>query len=85
MAQNKFSESGQSTTFTNEEIQKYYSGSMYQGSNARGVADRSKSIGWRPKKESDDFFRHLKEEVVRIEKRFGKKWEGGNQSAAWQK
>jgi len=85
LANNKFAESGQSTSFTPEEIQKYYSGSTFQGSNARGVADRSKSIGWRPKRDINDFYSHLKEEVVRIEKRFGRKWEGGNQSAAWQK
>ena len=85
LAQNKFSESGQATSFTPEEIQKYYSGMQYHGGNSRGVADRSKSIGWRPKREMDDFMRHIKSEVVRVEKRFGKKWEGGNQSAAWQK
>jgi hypothetical protein len=45
------------------------------GANSRGVADRSKSIGWRPKKETGDFLRDIKAEVARVEKKFGKKWE----------
>jgi hypothetical protein len=85
LAQNKFAESGQSSSFTPEEIQKYYNGLQMHGANARGVADRSKSIGWKPKRETDDFLRDIKAEVIRVEKTFGRKWEGGDKSAAWQK
>lgn len=82
---NKWSESAQSSSFTPEEIQKYYNGLQMHGANARGVADRSKSIGWRAKNEMDDFVKYIKEETKRVESKFGRKWEGGNQSAAWQK
>lgn len=83
---NKWSDSAQSSSFTPEEIQKYYSGLQLHGANARGVADRSKSIGWRPKLHGmDDFSEHITKEVKRVEAKFGRKWEGGNQSAAWQK
>jgi len=77
LVENGWAKDAQPTTFTNEEIEKYYGGSKYLGSNSRGVADRSKSIGWRPKyDELDDLVAHIKKEVVRIEKTKGKKWEG---------
>lgn len=44
------------------------------GSNARGRADRSKSIGWKPKyRDERDFLRVVREETVRCEKVYGKK------------
>lgn len=86
MATYKFSEDAQASSFTPEEIQKYYGGLQMHGANARGVADRSKSIGWRPKySEVSDFTRYIRDETKRVEATFGRKWEGGNQSAAWQK
>jgi hypothetical protein len=64
----------QPTTFTREDLDKYYKGSEYMGTNSRGVADRSKSIGWRPRlTEMEDLVAHIKTEVVRVEKKFGKK------------
>jgi hypothetical protein len=49
LVDNKYSEKAQPSTFTQEEIKKYYGGSEYMGTNARAKADRSKMIGWRPK------------------------------------
>ncbi|KAK8845472.1 hypothetical protein IAR55_006185 [Kwoniella newhampshirensis] len=64
------------STFTKEELDKYYGGSTYMGTNSRGVADRSKSIGWKPKYTDDeDMFAHIDQEVVRIEKKFGNTWD----------
>jgi hypothetical protein len=86
MATYKFSEDAQASSFTPEEIEKYYGGMQLHGANARGVADRSKSIGWRPKFDTvTDFTSYIKSETKRVEAKFGRKWEGGNQSAAWQK
>ncbi|WVQ80343.1 hypothetical protein IAT38_002448 [Cryptococcus sp. DSM 104549] len=57
------------STFTKEEIDKYYNGSYYGGSNSRGVADRSKSIGWKPKyTDEENFFEDIDLEVQRIAK-----------------
>jgi hypothetical protein len=57
-----------------EEMKKYYGGSYYMGGNSRGRADRSKSIGWRPKYTDErDFLRVVREETVRCEKVFGRK------------
>jgi hypothetical protein len=67
-------------------MKKYYGGSDYMGSNARGVASRSKSIGWKPKYHGmDDFAAYIRSETVRIADKFGKKWEGEGKSNAWQK
>lgn len=55
-------------------MKKYYGGSFYMGSNSRGRADRSKSIGWNPKfKDERDFLKVVKDETVRCEKVYGKK------------
>lgn len=86
LVDNKWSENAQSSSFTSEEIQKYYNGLQMHGANSRGVADRSKSIGWRAKLHGmDDFTAHIKKETKRVEAKFGRKWDGGNQSASWQK
>ena len=74
----------QPNTFTEEEMQKYYGGSFYMGSNSRGVPDRSKSIGWKAKKnEMDDFVQYLKKETLRVEKKFGKKVEGQSKGSSY--
>ncbi|WWD02389.1 hypothetical protein V865_000428 [Kwoniella europaea PYCC6329] len=63
------------TTFTEEDLKKYYNGSSYMGTNSRGVADRSKSIGWRPKyTEQQDLYDHIDREVVRVQKEFGNEY-----------
>ncbi|WWC93591.1 hypothetical protein V866_000426 [Kwoniella sp. B9012] len=63
------------TTFTEADLKKYYNGSSYMGTNSRGVADRSKSIGWRPKyTEQKDLYDHIDREVVRVQKEFGNEY-----------
>ncbi|OCF45228.1 NAD dependent epimerase/dehydratase [Kwoniella heveanensis CBS 569] len=63
------------TTFNEEDLKKYYGGSTYMGTNSRGVADRSKSIGWKPKyDQEDDLFQHIDSEAPRVAKEFGKEW-----------
>jgi len=77
MVEQKFADKSQPTTLTEEEMNNYYGGSYYMGGNSRGRADRSKSIGWRPKfTDERDFLRGVREETVRVEKVFGRKMEG---------
>lgn len=52
------------TTFTKEEIDKYFAGSEYLGSNSRCVANRSYSVGWKPKKTTMDLLASIKAEVA---------------------
>jgi hypothetical protein len=74
LVENGWAKEAQPTPYTEEEIKKYYNGSYYAGSNSRGVADRSKSIGWKPKNdELEDFVESLRSEVKRVEKHFGRK------------
>ncbi|KAF9443686.1 NAD(P)-binding protein [Macrolepiota fuliginosa MF-IS2] len=54
------------TTFTKEEIDKYFNGSNYLGSNSRGLANNSKAIGWKPKKTTKDFLASIQPEVEEI-------------------
>ncbi|KAL0243896.1 hypothetical protein I308_105159 [Cryptococcus tetragattii IND107] len=57
------------TTFTKEEIDQYFDGNYYSGSNSRGVADRSKSIGWNPRfTDEEQFYNDIDKEVQRIGK-----------------
>jgi len=51
------------TTFTKEDIDKYFGGSSYLGSNSRCRGNRSRSIGWKPTKTTDDFLASIKAEV----------------------
>ncbi|WWC66709.1 uncharacterized protein I206_100613 [Kwoniella pini CBS 10737] len=63
------------TSFNQEELKKYYNGSTYMGTNSRGVADRSKSIGWKPKfTEQEDLYQHISRETIRVEKENGKQF-----------
>ncbi|GAW05240.1 NAD(P)-binding protein [Lentinula edodes] len=48
------SNGGEPTTFTQEEINKYFNGSSYLGSNSRCRPNRSKALGWAPKKTTQD-------------------------------
>ncbi|KAE9407772.1 NAD(P)-binding protein [Gymnopus androsaceus JB14] len=45
---------GAPTTFTKEEIDKYFNGSSYLGSNSRCRANRSRALGWAPKNTTKD-------------------------------
>jgi len=60
------SSSDEPTTFTPEEIDKYFQGSNYLGSNSRARANRSRSIGWKPTKTTKDFLASIKPEVEEI-------------------
>jgi len=51
------------TTFSKEELQKYTGGSEYLGSNSRARAERSRSIGWKPTKTTEDMLASIKGEV----------------------
>jgi len=56
------------TTFTQEEIDKYF-GSPYLGSNSRCKANRSRSIGWKPSKTTQDLLASIRPEVEALVKR----------------
>ncbi|KAL1748421.1 hypothetical protein HDZ31DRAFT_79764 [Schizophyllum fasciatum] len=51
------------TTFTKEEIDKYFAGSEYWGSNSRCRATHSKSLGWKPTKTTKDLLDSIEQEV----------------------
>ncbi|KAF5382083.1 hypothetical protein D9615_004318 [Tricholomella constricta] len=55
--------SDEPTTFTKEEIDKYFGGSPYLGSNSRCRANRSRAIGWKPTKTTADMLASVKLEV----------------------
>ncbi|KAF9453418.1 NAD(P)-binding protein [Macrolepiota fuliginosa MF-IS2] len=57
------------TTFTKEEIDKYFNGLDYFGTNSRGLANHSKAIGWRPTKTTKDFLESIKPEVEEVLRR----------------
>jgi len=60
------SKTDEPTSFTDEELIKYW-GSLdagnYSGSNSRCRANRSRSIGWKPKKTSKDMIASIKPEI----------------------
>ncbi|KAF4612716.1 hypothetical protein D9613_011831 [Agrocybe pediades] len=56
----------QPTTFTDEEINLYFGGSTFWGTNSRGLSTRSKSIGWNPKKTAKDLAASIGPEVDAI-------------------
>ncbi|KAF8066914.1 NAD(P)-binding protein [Lyophyllum atratum] len=55
--------SGEPTTFTQQELDKYFEGSPYLGSNSRCRANRSRAIGWKPVKTTVDMLASVKAEV----------------------
>ncbi|KAL0566872.1 hypothetical protein V5O48_015124 [Marasmius crinis-equi] len=57
------SKSPEPTTFTQEELKKYFEGVTYSEHNSRCRASRSKSIGWNPKMTTEDFLKSIKPEV----------------------
>ncbi|TFK40282.1 NAD(P)-binding protein [Crucibulum laeve] len=64
------------TPFTKEEIDKYFGGSAYLGSNSRCRGNRSRSIGWKPVKTTKDMLASIKPEVEALIKRNYKPQEG---------
>ncbi|KAK0439027.1 uncharacterized protein EV420DRAFT_1203380 [Desarmillaria tabescens] len=54
------------TSFTKEEMAKYFGSLDFLGSNSRCVVNRSKAIGWAPKKTTKDLFASLKPGVEMI-------------------
>ncbi|KAF9474242.1 NAD(P)-binding protein [Pholiota conissans] len=60
------SDNAEPTTFTKEEIDKYFEGSNYLGSNSRARANRSRAIGWKPVKTKADFLASIKPEVAAL-------------------
>jgi len=51
------------TTFTKAEIDKYFGGSSYLGSNSRCRSNRSRSIGWKPTHTTTDMLKSIKPEI----------------------
>ncbi|KAI5122913.1 hypothetical protein M0805_007591 [Coniferiporia weirii] len=51
------------TTFTQEDLDKYFNGSPYLGSNSRCIPNRSRSIGWTPTRNTSDFLASIQAEV----------------------
>ncbi|KAJ7193548.1 NAD-binding protein [Mycena pura] len=59
-------DSAQPTTFSQAELDKYFKGSAYLGSNSRCRATRSRSIGWKPVKTTSDMLASIRPEVEAI-------------------
>ncbi|KAG6813899.1 hypothetical protein H0H92_005748 [Tricholoma furcatifolium] len=51
------------TTFSKEEIDKYFGGSPYLGTNSRCRGNRSRAIGWKPTKTTTDLLVSIRPEV----------------------
>jgi nucleoside-diphosphate-sugar epimerase len=67
-----------------DELQKYYNGSTFLGSNSRGRGVRSRKIGWAPKHDLNDFFKSLKGEVeMTLESRRGRDEQGQFKFGGW--
>ncbi|KAF7325704.1 hypothetical protein MKEN_00420600 [Mycena kentingensis (nom. inval.)] len=59
-------QSAEPTTFTQPELDKYFGGSAYLGSNSRCRATHSRSLGWKPAKTTSDLLASIKAEVEAI-------------------
>ncbi|KAJ7635018.1 NAD-binding protein [Roridomyces roridus] len=57
------SDNPEPTTFSQADLDKYFGGSAYLGSNSRCVAKHSLSIGWKPTKGTKDLLASVKPEV----------------------
>ncbi|KAI5122914.1 hypothetical protein M0805_007592 [Coniferiporia weirii] len=55
--------SREATTFTQEDIDKYYNGFQYLGTNSRCIPSRGRSIGWAPTHTTSDFINSIHAEV----------------------
>lgn len=51
-------------TLSADELQKYYAGSTYPGSNSRGRGVRGRKLGWKPKYTEKDFFESFDADVA---------------------
>lgn len=69
------SKTDEPTTFTDEELAKYF-GSVeignYWGSNSRARANHSRSLGWKPKYTKEDLLASIKPEVEAIARQQGR-------------
>ncbi|KAJ7064773.1 NAD(P)-binding protein [Mycena amicta] len=60
------SDSVEPTTFTQADLDKYFGGSAYLGSNSRCRATHSRSLGWKPLKSTSDMLASIRPEVEAI-------------------
>ncbi|KAF9496795.1 NAD(P)-binding protein [Pleurotus eryngii] len=56
-------QSREPATFTKDEVDKYFGGSNYLGSNSRCRADHARSLGWNPRKSTTDMLASIRVEV----------------------
>ncbi|KAF7348993.1 hypothetical protein MVEN_01420300 [Mycena venus] len=63
------SESAEPTTFSQADLDKYFGGSAYLGSNSRCRATRSLSIGWKPVKTTKDMLASIRSETEAVIKK----------------
>lgn len=56
-------ESPQPTTFTKEEMEKYFPGGTSLGTNSRCKSDRARALGWKPRKGTSDMLASIKGEL----------------------
>lgn len=56
-------ESPHPTTFTKEEMEKYFPGGTSLGTNSRCKSDRARALGWKPRKGSSDMLASIKGEL----------------------
>ncbi|KAI0833292.1 NAD-P-binding protein [Trametes gibbosa] len=54
------------SSFTRDELDKYFGGSESLGTNVRCRAERSREIGWRPAKTAEDMLASIKPEIEHI-------------------
>ncbi|KAI0768145.1 NAD-P-binding protein [Trametes elegans] len=54
------------SSFTEEELKKYFSGSDNLGTNVRCRAERARAIGWKPLKTTEDMLASIKPEIEHI-------------------
>ncbi|KAF8687635.1 hypothetical protein AX14_003644 [Amanita brunnescens Koide BX004] len=67
MIELSLSEESEPSSFTKEEVRKYF-GSDYLGVNSHCRSDRSRTIGWKPTKTTQDFLASIKPEIVALRK-----------------
>lgn len=64
LAARKLVSSPEPVTLTKDELDKYYGGSTYPGSNSRGRGVRGRKLGWKPKFTEKDFFASFEDDVA---------------------
>ena len=60
------------TSYTDREIDTWFGGSRYMGTNSRAVPENAEEIGWKAVFGDDAFWKHFEFEVPRVAKRHGK-------------